>query len=122
MTAPTTQDREIAERAALLIQYHKTCDWNEALAMATEQLAAEHEQDAERQVKAKELSDNMQAFWVCGCCRVGNAYGSLDALCDACRPIVAQLATERRAAELVNGRSRRELAAAYIDARADIYG
>jgi hypothetical protein len=43
--------------------------------------------------------------------------GARDGLCDACRPVVAVVRAEGRAAEMIGDRSRRELANAYMEER-----
>jgi hypothetical protein len=121
MTAPITHDRETIERANQLFQRQPNLHWDTALALATDQLQGERDALAERTSKGLEMAASLEAFWSCACCRVGTAGpGAVDALCPSCRPVVAEIMAERRAEEMVNGRSRRELAAAYVDYRQQV--
>jgi hypothetical protein len=112
-----TPGRETLERASAIFAADRTLDWATAVARAAAQLEAENAEEAERMAKAKEFTDSLAAFWSCGCCGANAGPGARDGVCSDCRAVVASVHAERRASSLVNGRTRRELAEAYLDLR-----
>jgi hypothetical protein len=111
----TTQNPERARRVADLWDQHPTWDEADVLAQVDADLAAEAEARAEQQAKANALVDSFDAMTSCGVCGEPQTYGAADGLCEKCRPVVAYVRAERRMAEKIRGRTRRELAGAYLD-------
>jgi hypothetical protein len=111
-----TDKPERARRVADLWDRHPEMPEADVFAQVDADLAREAEERAENEAATKELTDSLAGFWSCGVC--GEIAGpARDGLCDKCRTVVAPLVAERNAAELVRGRSRRELAEAYLERR-----
>jgi hypothetical protein len=79
------------------------------------ELEAEADMRAEDEADMRAMSESFHAMTTCKCCLVGSIIGRRSGLCEQCEPIVFRIRIERRAAEVVNGQTRRELAAAYVD-------
>jgi hypothetical protein len=117
MTAPAAPDRETLERTSFLFNTNKTLTWDDALAQAGAQLAVERADEAERLAKGRQITASLGRLWSCQCCGQNAGPGSQDGLCPPCRSVVATVVAERRASQQVGGRSRRELAQAFVDHR-----
>ncbi len=118
----TTESPNTAERARRISAYwthHPTATEDDVVAQVDAELEAEAADRAEQEAKTNAMTDSFKRMTGCGCCRVASAIGARDGLCDACRPVVAAIVAERNGADVVSdGRSRRELAAAYVDRKA----
>jgi hypothetical protein len=111
---------ENPERRSRRLQYliaHPAVTDEAAGAFVDAEIAAEVEANAEGKRHIDGIVASLDAMTTCACCRVNSAFGSQDALCARCRPIVQRLQAERLGAELVNGHSRAELAERYLDSR-----
>jgi hypothetical protein len=87
-----------------------------SLRATPEQQAAMEQEERERIERGiAELHVILDAATVCVCCLSADRSSPVDGLCDPCRSVVARLRTERAAADKIKGRSRRELAEAYLD-------
>jgi hypothetical protein len=109
---------ENPERRSRRLQYligHPDASDDQAAAAVDEQLAQEDEQAAAGKQWVADITDSLAAMTACGCCWVASAFGSPDALCADCRPVVNRVRAERLEAEQVNGHSRRQLAEAWLD-------
>jgi hypothetical protein len=122
MNTTETPTREALDRRRQIWDRQPDLHYDEVITLANAELAAEQAEEAERHAKAKEITDSMSALWSCGCCAGNAGPGAQDGLCPDCRPVVARVIAERRASQLVNGRSRRELAEAYVDYREQVEG
>jgi hypothetical protein len=114
----TTTDTERHRRIAVAYGAAGPAADLEAIAASVDaELEAEAAERAEDEARGQALEDSFHRMTTCGCCRSASSIGARDGLCDACRPVVAELVTERRRSEVVNSRTRRELASAYVEAR-----
>jgi hypothetical protein len=89
--------------------------WPESTLVASpEEVAQREREEAKRlEVLNGHMDRVLASIWSCRCCGEGvNVSGGL---CGPCRLTINQLRAARHASETVNGKSRRDLALAYID-------
>jgi hypothetical protein len=84
--------------------------------LATPEEAAEQERvEAERIAQGNaELDSALAKAWACQCCGNGDAAFQPDGLCRQCRSVIARIRSEVAMTEIVNGKSRRQLAEEYV--------
>jgi hypothetical protein len=112
-----TDNPEKARRIADLWTRRPQLSEADVIAQVDAELAAEAEQRAEREAELRELDASFDAMSRCACCLVATRTSVRDGFCNDCRPVVAELVTERRRNEVVKGRTRHELALAYLERR-----
>ena len=86
--------------------------------LATPEEAAAIEAEHRKRIEAGEAAIDraLGSQWACRCCGTPNSAAfSRDSLCYDCRVVIARLRTERAMVDQIGGRSRRELAEAYLD-------
>jgi len=116
--ATTSDQRERQSRIAALWQHKPDAPYEDIAAEADAQLADEAETQAEGEARAREFSESLTGLaYTCGCCGGTREPNARDALCPACRPVVAQVRAERAAGEQVGDSTRRALAEQYVDSR-----
>jgi hypothetical protein len=62
------------------------------------------------------LDATLRNLWACKACGEGNCFASQSGLCASCAAVVVQLKAEARGRDLVNGQSRRDLCALWLEA------
>ena len=88
------------------------------LATAEEVEAIDAAEAARVSAANADLDAGLGRLWSCQCCGVpGAAAFESDGLCPSCRVVVRRLEAERLGAEQVDGTSRAELAATFLDRR-----
>ena len=91
---------------------------SELLATAEEVEAIDAAEAARVSAANADLDAGLSRLWSCQCCGVPNAAAyEVDGLCVRCRAVIQQLQLERYGAEEVDGTSRAELAATFLDRR-----
>ena len=118
MTTTHTSTPERARREAELWTRQPELPLEEVIATVDAQMKAEAIEAEERAAQAKEMSDAFAGLCVCQVCGESRGLGARDGLCGSCRSVVARVRAERLEGERVDGRSRRELAVAFLDRQA----
>jgi hypothetical protein len=110
--------REALDRRRAIWERQPTLHYDEVIAQADAELAAEAERHGEGQRKAAESSDSFGRITGCPCCgEPGGALFSSTGYCPRCEPVIARLEADALAGELVGGRSRHDLAVALLERR-----
>jgi hypothetical protein len=107
-----TDSRERQRRIAAAWSADPDTELDAITAAVDADLVAEAEARAEQDARTKELDDSYNAFCACPVCGETAQPGRF---CGKCGPVVVQVTAERAMTETVRGRTRRELAGAYLD-------